>query len=286
MGFFSQIGKLLESAGFYVVEKVSPFTDVEVCTDGTVRVEFQGSYFECIALNDIPVTDILESSKKQFSHKWKKRFVEDLTQVMAGMGKHPKGGVVKLALRDLDSGQLRTVADAPLTKENRACLKELKEIPLTDVPLIARKEVDRRIARLTVDRVLGNSLRSVYRFQGNVGKAPIQIKVHLRSEVSQLYVHKMEIQLETRSSHRSLKGKHVIDQSLVPAVVIRQANNVAEQLGEKIEEISSVKEAAVQGRKAYDIKGRSGACLVEVEILDDGQILEVELENRPNGKQL
>ncbi len=94
---------------------VSPFTDVEVCKDGTVRVEFEGSYYECIAINDIPVADILESSKKQFKHKWKKRFVEDLTQVMAGMGKHPKGGIVELALRELDSGQRRTVANAPLT---------------------------------------------------------------------------------------------------------------------------------------------------------------------------
>ena len=33
MGLFSWLGKLLESAGFYVVEKVSPFTEVEILTD-------------------------------------------------------------------------------------------------------------------------------------------------------------------------------------------------------------------------------------------------------------
>lgn len=126
----------------------------------------------------------------------------------------------------------------------------------------------------------------MYRFQGNIGNKPIQIKVHLGGETSQLQIRSMEIQLETRSSHRSLKGKHVIDQSLVPAGVIGQANKVAERYGERLEEVCQVKEGAVQGRKAYDIKGWSGDWLVEVEILDDGQVLEVELDYRPSRKQL
>ena len=120
MGLFSQLRDFFRSAESYVVEKVSCFTEVGILDDGTVRVEFEGNYYEFISINDIPVEDIIESAKSQFQQRWEKRFVEDLTQVMAGMGRHPGERVVKLVLRDPDSGQIHAAAEAPLTKENRS----------------------------------------------------------------------------------------------------------------------------------------------------------------------
>lgn len=280
MSFLSKLGTLLESVGFYVVEKVSPFTDVEVFENESVRVEYEGTDYECVAINDIPVADILESSKNKFGHKWKKRFMEDLTEVMAAMGKHPKGGVVKLSLLESESGQVRTIAEARLTKENRARLQELKEVPIEKVPSVAKREVSRRVKGFKLARVLTRSSRIVFRFQGDVGETPVQIKVHVRGQGSKSFVHKLEIQFELRSSHRSLKGKHMIDPARVPEFVMGQARKTAEQYNARLEKITRVQAASVQGRGAYDIKGFSGNCLVEIEVLDDGQVLEVEIEYR------
>lgn len=45
---FRDCGIFLRSAEFYVVEKVSCFTEVGILDDGTVRVEFEGNYYEFI----------------------------------------------------------------------------------------------------------------------------------------------------------------------------------------------------------------------------------------------
>lgn len=156
------------------------------------------------------------------------------------------------------------------------------EIPLDEVPDLALKEAKRRVAGLAIEQVVVRPQGSTYRFLGQASGRPIRVKVRLNEDGAQAYVEKIEIQPETRSSHRSLKGKHLIESTSVPEAIMKHAYQVASTCGAPLEEISRVKAATVQGRHAYDIKGWSGDWRVEVELLDDGSVLEVELEYRPN----
>lgn len=98
--------------------RLSPFTQVR-CLDGDkVKVEYDGKSYELLSIDDFPTADILKFSRKQFGERWEKRFVEDIVEVLAGMGK-PPGTNVKLSLRDPKTAKTRTVDRAPLTSENR-----------------------------------------------------------------------------------------------------------------------------------------------------------------------
>lgn len=97
--------------------KLSPFTDV-VVTNDQVLVEFKCEVSEWLAIDDILVTDIVASAKEQFGRRWEKRIVEDIVEVLWGMG-HSPGQTVKLRLRDPENGKETIVGSAPLTYENR-----------------------------------------------------------------------------------------------------------------------------------------------------------------------
>lgn len=96
-------------------KRVSPFTDVLVGDDG-VEVEYEGSTYHLVSINDVPTDVILNSSRTHFGSQWERRFVEDLVEVLAAMGVPPET-TVKVVLRN-ESGQTKSVR-APMTSENR-----------------------------------------------------------------------------------------------------------------------------------------------------------------------
>ena len=163
--------------------------------------------------------------------------------------------------------------------------KKPVEIPLGEVPALVRNEALQRVKGLSIERVMKKPYGNSYRLYGQANGKPIRVKIRPASENSQPPIDKIEIQPETRSSHRSLKGKHLIDLSQVPSIVMQQAQQAVNTYGESLDEISRVKAATVQGRKAYDIKGWSGDWRLDVELLDDGELLEVEFEFQPNRKR-
>lgn len=97
--------------------RLSPFTDVQITKNGSVQVEFEGDSFELVSINDVQTKGILKSSQRQFGRLWKKRFVEDLPEVLMGMGVRELN-TVKLGLRD-QTGNVVTVDEAPMTRDNR-----------------------------------------------------------------------------------------------------------------------------------------------------------------------
>jgi hypothetical protein len=158
-----------------------------------------------------------------------------------------------------------------------------KEIRVDEVPDLVHDEIQVRVPAFQADRAVrkGDS----FRLEGQTVGQPIRIKVKLRGIGAGRYVFKVEIQLEIRSAWRSLKGKHLIEEREVPEVVIRKARQAAATYGASIREITRVKAATVKGRDAYDIRAWSGDWRVEVELLDDGEILELELDYRPGQAQ-
>ena len=101
--------------------RLSPFTDVVFKGKDRIVIEFQKKQYELVSIDNLTTKKILDSARKQFGGLWMKRFAEDLVEVMAGAGK-PTGKTVKLVLRDLKTGKTRTVAKAPMTRENRSAV--------------------------------------------------------------------------------------------------------------------------------------------------------------------
>jgi hypothetical protein len=102
-------------AGGY--EKLSPFTGVR-WEGETPEVEFEGAWYRPESIAGKPVADILTFAKRRWSGKWRKRFAEDLVEVLSEMGA-PPGRKVDLVLVAKDSGKRVTRKGAPMTEENR-----------------------------------------------------------------------------------------------------------------------------------------------------------------------
>jgi len=101
--------------------KLSPFTDVLFKNEDRIVVEYQEKQYELVSIDDLTTKTILDSARKQFKTLWRKRFAEDLVEVMEGAGK-PSGKTVKLVLRNLKSGKTSTIFKAPMTYKNRVAV--------------------------------------------------------------------------------------------------------------------------------------------------------------------
>lgn len=148
-----------------------------------------------------------------------------------------------------------------------------------DLPQFVRDDVLKRVPSFVPARVVlrGDSIRMTGRAQGR----EIQIKLELAGAGADRHVRQFQFQPETRSTYRSLKGKQLCDERTVPRIVLQQARKAAESYGAALQDVARVQQGTVQGRRAFDIKASSGDWRVEVELLDDGEVLEVEIEHRP-----
>lgn len=97
--------------------KVSPFTAIEI--DGEiVRVEYEETRYELIAIEQVPTADLIAASKRRFGRNWEKRLREDIAEVLGAAG-IPESDRVDLSLKDLESGEVALFPDAKMTTENR-----------------------------------------------------------------------------------------------------------------------------------------------------------------------
>ena len=95
--------------------KVAPFTDV--LWDGEVPVVFvNGEWWRLDSIDGIPIEDVVTFSREQYGVLARKRFTEDLVQVLSGMGHAPDWTVV-LGLR-ADQGNTKSV-EVKMTSVNR-----------------------------------------------------------------------------------------------------------------------------------------------------------------------
>ena len=89
-------------------------------------MSFSGKRYELVSIDGLPTKQIIDFCRKTFSVRWKKRFAEDLIEVMSGMGKEV-GSSVNLALKELDTNNVITVPDAPMTADNRRAVWESRQ---------------------------------------------------------------------------------------------------------------------------------------------------------------
>jgi hypothetical protein len=99
--------------------RVAPFSGVRWRGD-VPEVEVAGTWAELVSLDGTAADRIVAFCKDRYRRPdslWRKRFSEDLVEVLSGMGQPPAEKVV-LGLESLTDGERRTVV-AAMTKENR-----------------------------------------------------------------------------------------------------------------------------------------------------------------------
>jgi len=133
--------------------KLSPFTGVHVRGNDAADVEFEGKQYQLVSIDGLTTKELLDGSRKKYGILWEKRFVEDLVEVMDGMG-HKPAGTVKLELRDPASSEAKTVERAPMTAENRAKVYAKAHNILSQ--LLSGRRTWARLSPFTAVRVSGD----------------------------------------------------------------------------------------------------------------------------------
>lgn len=100
--------------------KVAPFTGVRWKNDRPI-VCVRGTWLPLVSINDIPIDHIMEFANKEFGSIARKRFAEDLVEVLSKMG-HDPDWQVTLGLKNEDA-QIETL-QVPMTEANRVLVRE------------------------------------------------------------------------------------------------------------------------------------------------------------------
>jgi hypothetical protein len=101
----------------------APFTAVR-WMDSTPWVKVNGTWYEFLGVDDIPLETILASAKVKYPDStlpgwWKRQFLQVFGRLLRDIG-HAPGSTVKLALRNLQTKESVTLTDVPMTNENQA----------------------------------------------------------------------------------------------------------------------------------------------------------------------
>lgn len=100
-----------------MADPVSPFT--KVAWDGwTPHVEVDGQWYELIEIDGILTDTIMDFCRKWYDNQARKRFSEDLGQVLHSMGLIP-GNKVDLTVRPLDGPQKELLKNIIMTNKKR-----------------------------------------------------------------------------------------------------------------------------------------------------------------------
>jgi hypothetical protein len=99
--------------------------------DQTPVVKISGKWYDLIAINDIPVHQIISESRSLDENTWQKHFNEDLVELMTRMGYEP-GTTVKLTVNDLSARTTLVLNDVPMTEDNRLAIWDAG---VTEVPI-------------------------------------------------------------------------------------------------------------------------------------------------------
>lgn len=113
--------------------KLAPYPAIRWQGSDAPEVRIDGEWVTLRSIDGHRVSDIASFAQGAYGGKWQKRFDEDLVQVLTEMG-HPPGTSVTLVVENPETGDERTLADVPMTAENRKAILSFKR---SDRPLTA-----------------------------------------------------------------------------------------------------------------------------------------------------
>jgi hypothetical protein len=102
--------------------KKSPFTAVR-WQESQPEVRVGEEWFKLVSLNELPASKIVAFSRWNYGDStWRKRFEEDLVEVLTRMGHEPKD-TVRLVVSPLNSSTEQTLEGVAMTEANRQAIK-------------------------------------------------------------------------------------------------------------------------------------------------------------------
>ncbi len=99
-------------------KKISPFTAVSF-KDESILAEYEGIVYEVSSIEGIESRELVKAAKKRFRQEWQKRIREDIAEVLLAAGA-PDSIYVDLELKNLETGRVKSVSDAEMTRANRS----------------------------------------------------------------------------------------------------------------------------------------------------------------------
>jgi len=112
--------------------QVSPFEGVR--WDGAIpHVQVGGIWYELTAVDGLSVPQVVARCQADDRQHWQKRFEEDLVEVLVRTG-HPMGDRTILEVKDPETGQIKTLMDVPLTRENGEAARRAASTRHSDEP--------------------------------------------------------------------------------------------------------------------------------------------------------
>ncbi len=103
--------------------ELAPFTATEWDEQGTTRVRVNNKWYRAVAIDGVDVDDIMAFAVKNWGvERARKRFTEDLVEVLARMG-HTTGETVALALVDPKTREAVNFPAVAMTEPNRSAAR-------------------------------------------------------------------------------------------------------------------------------------------------------------------
>lgn len=122
------------------LEKASPFTAVKWKGDIPI-VKFEDTWYRLHELENRNVNDIIDFCKENYKNKWKKRFSEDLIEVLKKMNIQPKV-TVKLVLYSKEAIKKEVVGTYTLKNRYKVFLYNNRKEPLTIKEIPKEKAIE------------------------------------------------------------------------------------------------------------------------------------------------
>ena len=103
--------------------RLSPFEAIQ-WHGQTPQVRVSGNWYKLLAINDVPIEQIIVVSQSRGLNSWQKHFNEDLVELLIRMG-HDPGSRATLKVQDLSLGNVRVLKDVPMTEKNRDAIWQM-----------------------------------------------------------------------------------------------------------------------------------------------------------------
>jgi hypothetical protein len=101
--------------------RLSPFAAVR-WHEFQPKVKVGRQWYTLVALDDLPAAEIVAFSRQTYGDKWRKRFEEDLVEVLTRM-EHPPKDKVTLVVQSLTSSETQVLKDVSMTAANREAIR-------------------------------------------------------------------------------------------------------------------------------------------------------------------
>jgi len=175
----------LSSATAQRYEKLAPFDGLRWNGD-VPEVQVGSTWYELVSIDGTSQAEILAFCKKTWRRVWRKRFNEDLVEVLSRMGS-PPGTTVDLGVRDLSGGAVKTLKGVAMTAERRQALHAQRRATTAGRPALP-EEVTRADLNQALDR-LAWRIENTYSYRDLTGfdwrshlddmrRAPLGTKTH------------------------------------------------------------------------------------------------------------